>query len=369
MNNFADLGPNSVGFQRFLIQWRQALAHALRVDPEKYQKNRNTKAADWIENHPEFPDINIISLLLFPVVSSIVELRHRWREGPQALTQFTTSTIKVHEIKNLCESYLHWIPDILADRFHRFVWPGIIMRCVIDDIIDYRERQVASVDISVCDINTFDILICRLNYCIQTREYAATTEFLSDVTNICDLDHAKISIDIFGYTELIPSDLRVICGRSYAKPPNDGSNRLHRVIPTTKLTVALPKAILECASQRWLNELSQGKPLLNLMGIEIPEGFRVKEKVPRDSDSPTSWDIPPASDSESEQDERDVIDLTGEESGSDRDGGGERVVIDLTGDDSGDDGGMDVLRSIQNTAPGTAGSARAASGVYFIDLT
>jgi len=88
--------------------------------------------------------------------------------------------------------------------------------------------------------------------------------------------HAQIAINTSGYAQLIPSDLQVICGNPYSTTPrhnpSDNRTHVHHSGSTAEFELWYPKDILERISQRFLDELANGGPLLRLLRVAVPQG-------------------------------------------------------------------------------------------------
>jgi len=177
------------------------------------------------------------------------------------------------------------------------------------------------------------------------REHAATLKHLSKQKDVCGVIHAEITVDLLKHATLVPTDLHVILGDVLSKSPQKESQspRANRKISTRVLKVWLPKAILEMASQRYLDELSQGGPLLKLLGLPVPSTAVAPSTVASSSAGagPSRESAMSSSAANTLRGGRhEVIDLTG------MDDEPAHEVIDLTGDDVGDEMGAIV----QNTA-------------------
>jgi hypothetical protein len=113
-----------VEFANFLVGWRDHLRQILRMDPRNLIGRRNPLCAQNVTD--AFPDVEVLHAYLNPSSS----VSHGNNHPPP-----TSQLPDVACIGQLCERYFEWAtPDEILPQFLKHVWPGVILRMILEDV-------------------------------------------------------------------------------------------------------------------------------------------------------------------------------------------------------------------------------------------
>jgi hypothetical protein len=114
-----------VEFANFLIGWRDHLRQILQMDPRNLIGRRNPLCARNVTD--AFPDVKVLHAYLNPLSS----VSHGNNLSPP-----TSQLPDVARIGQLCERYFEWAtPDEILPQFLKHVWPGVILRMILEDVL------------------------------------------------------------------------------------------------------------------------------------------------------------------------------------------------------------------------------------------
>jgi hypothetical protein len=113
-------------FASFLVGWRDQLRQILQIDPCNLIGRRNPLCARNITD--TFPDVKVLHAYLNPLSS----VSHGNNLPPP-----TSQLPDVARIGQLCERYFEWAtPDEILPQFLKQVWPGVILRMILEDVLE-----------------------------------------------------------------------------------------------------------------------------------------------------------------------------------------------------------------------------------------
>ena len=137
-------------FQNFLNGWRNDLRQDLREDPQDSIGQRNPACAENVTD--AFPDPTVIHSYVNPLTS----LTHG-----HTLTPIIGRLPNLARIGELCERYFEWATPIeILPKFHRHIWPGLVLRMIQDDISNADAAQESA-------MHSSEVGFCILSFYIQ----------------------------------------------------------------------------------------------------------------------------------------------------------------------------------------------------------
>jgi hypothetical protein len=140
-------GP--VQFRHFLVGWREHLREVLRTDPQGLIGRRNPTCANNVTD--TFPNPEVVNSYITPLTSL---------SRAPALPCVNGRLPDLARLGELCERYFEWAtPAEILPKFHKHIWPGVVMRMVREDILKAdTARELVDHSLEVCTLSS---IICQ----------------------------------------------------------------------------------------------------------------------------------------------------------------------------------------------------------------
>lgn len=130
---------NDIARNQALAVWRSSVQEYLRTDPLGYLGRRYPSLANIFP--ADFPDSVVLDQYINPVTSSDVTLTSLSFSLTKSPLRFNLS-----QLTSICELWFSWRTSyVLLSKFNMFVWPGLILRAVINKL----QRDMQSLLVSI----------------------------------------------------------------------------------------------------------------------------------------------------------------------------------------------------------------------------
>ncbi|RPD70264.1 PIN domain-like protein, partial [Lentinus tigrinus ALCF2SS1-7] len=110
---------DSSSLRTSLSAWRDDLRRYLRDDPEKHVGRCNASLADNVSD--TFPALDVVLAYIRPLTTSPDNIALDYEFG-------RASKFNLAQLRDLCDRYFDWDKETLWKRFHKHVWPGVVLR-------------------------------------------------------------------------------------------------------------------------------------------------------------------------------------------------------------------------------------------------